>query len=183
MSSDDVPAHVDDVNPLNSWIVGVHIGPDDQAEMEGHAERTSLELTGVGAKMPPSHSYNRRCVTCQHCLDGQTLQLQAGLRHCVLVDRMLNIPATCCRISNNCTYCHTNIEVADQTCHLIQSPTPRRLAGWPQSHVYVSAWKSPRGKRGSKSEAHCLPLSESEGKRGGYVIPKYALCNGSKDES
>ena len=32
-------------------------------------------------------------------------------------------------------------------------------------------------------EACCLPLSESEGKRGGYVIPKYALCNGSKDES
>ena len=34
-----------------------------------------------------------------------------------------------------------------------------------------------------RSEARCLPLSESEEKRGGYVIPKYALCNGSKDES
>ena len=32
-------------------------------------------------------------------------------------------------------------------------------------------------------EAVCLPLSESEGKLGSYVIPKYALCNGSKDES
>ena len=34
----------------------------------------------------------------------------------------------------------------------------------------------------SKPEARCLPLSESEEKRGGYVIPKYELCNGSKDE-
>ena len=32
-------------------------------------------------------------------------------------------------------------------------------------------------------EARCLPLSESEVKRGSYVIPKYSLCNGSKDES
>ena len=34
-----------------------------------------------------------------------------------------------------------------------------------------------------QSEARCLPLSESEDKQGSYVIPKYALCNGSKDES
>ena len=33
------------------------------------------------------------------------------------------------------------------------------------------------------AEARCLPLSESEDKRGGFVIPKYALCNRSKDES
>ena len=33
------------------------------------------------------------------------------------------------------------------------------------------------------SEARCLPLFESEDKRGSYVIHKYALCNGSKDES
>ena len=32
-------------------------------------------------------------------------------------------------------------------------------------------------------EARCLHLSESEGKRGSYGIPKCALCNGSKDES
>ena len=32
-------------------------------------------------------------------------------------------------------------------------------------------------------EARCLPLSESEGKLGSYAIPKYALCNGCKDES
>ena len=34
-----------------------------------------------------------------------------------------------------------------------------------------------------RPEARCLPLSESEGKRGSYVIPTCALCNGSKDES
>ena len=33
------------------------------------------------------------------------------------------------------------------------------------------------------SEACCLPLYESQGKRGSYVIPKYSQCNGSKDES
>ena len=39
------------------------------------------------------------------------------------------------------------------------------------------------GRVGGWTEARCLPLSESEGKRGGYVIPKYALRSGSKDES
>ena len=34
-----------------------------------------------------------------------------------------------------------------------------------------------------RPEARCLPLSESEEKRGSDVIPKCALCNGSKDES
>ena len=37
--------------------------------------------------------------------------------------------------------------------------------------------------RRASPEARCLPLSESQGKLGSYVIPKYALCNGSKDES
>ena len=34
-----------------------------------------------------------------------------------------------------------------------------------------------------RPEARCLSLSESEEKRGSDVIPKCALCNGSKDES
>ena len=32
-------------------------------------------------------------------------------------------------------------------------------------------------------ETRCLTLSESEVKRGSYVMPKYSLCNRSKDES
>ena len=49
------------------------------------------------------------------------------------------------------------------------------------ARVFVpSTWASATKAR---AEARCLPLSESKEKRGSYVLPKYALCNGSKDES
>ena len=40
-------------------------------------------------KMPHSQSFKRRCATCQHSPDNQTLRLQAGARE----DYIINLPS------------------------------------------------------------------------------------------
>ena len=43
----------------------------------------------VSTKMPPSQSYKRRCVACQHSPDDQTLRLQAGAEE----DDVIHLPS------------------------------------------------------------------------------------------
>ena len=48
-------------------------------------------------KMPPSQSYKRRCVACQHSLDNQTLQLQAGAGE----DDVIHLPSGLDRVERS----------------------------------------------------------------------------------
>ena len=70
---------------------------------------------------------------------------------------------------------------------VMYSPRLHRLLVYCPVHTAQSDGNEQADRRASTvditSEARCLPLSESEVKRGSYVIPKYSLCNGSKDES
>ena len=60
----------------------------------------------------------------------------------------LNVPATCLCISGtdlftgNCAYCHTETDVADQTCYLFQSQQTDISQAYPSIHPStLGAWQ------------------------------------------
>ena len=99
--------------------------------------------------------------------------------------------------SDNCTSCHTEIEVADQTFYLTRSqytdtgPTspsadPRTPGAWQGSqflsHWYDSTPKKSRRKRNSSAlEADALPLGQRGGRKYGEYGSYLSCFNGNFD--